>query len=567
MEPSVVAQRSAVENNVNALRAQGIHPLLARLWSARGVQQSPPSQWADMLAPKRLAQVEPAATILADAIGAQQKLLVVADYDCDGATACALAVRLLRQFGAQVDFLVPNRFATGYGLTPAVVELACQHPAGKPDIIITVDNGIASNAGVAAANAVGIKVIITDHHLPGEQLPQALAIVNPNQAQCQFPSKHLAGVGVVFYLMLALRTVLRARGQLPDTGGPQIQAVADLLALGTVADVVRLDANNRLLVTQGLKRIRAGKMQPGIAALFEIAKRDYRQATVEDLGFALGPRINAAGRMADMSLGIHCLLADEPDEARQLAQALDAINQQRRTLESDMQSQALALMPSRQDSNKFSICVWQEDWHQGVVGLLAARLKDAYWLPSIAFAPTEDGILRGSGRSIPNVHLRDVIDLVSKRLPGAILQFGGHAMAAGLSLQAKAFDDFANHFDAAVKTLAGDADFARKISTDGSLELEYFDTATADMLAQQVWGAGFPAPVFYDEFTVLHQQVLKDKHLKLFLQRADLRLDAIWFNQNASLPRQIKAAYRINNNTWGARSKLQLLIEHAHPVA
>ncbi|WP_368655341.1 single-stranded-DNA-specific exonuclease RecJ [Castellaniella ginsengisoli] len=567
VQPLILA-RTADPERTRALAAAGVHPLLARLWAARGLECPAPTEWAALIPPDRLSRVDQAGALLADAIQAGKRLLIVADYDCDGATACAVAVRALRAMGAQVDFLVPNRFETGYGLSPAVVELACRHPAGKPDLLITVDNGIASLEGVAAARAAGIEVIVTDHHLPGPALPEALAIVNPNQAGCGFPSKHLAGVGVIFYVMLALRAALRSRGALPPKGGPKLETCADLVALGTVADVVRLDANNRLLVGQGLRRIRQGRMQAGLAALFEVAGRDPARAGTNDLGFALGPRINAAGRMADMSLGIHCLLEDDPDRALELARALDEINRERRARETVMRDEALTHLDTHaQAARAASVCVWQPGWHPGVIGLVASRLKETYWRPALAFAPDDGDTLRGSGRSIPGIHLRDALDLVSKRLPGAILQFGGHAMAAGLTLKTAAFDDFSRQFDAAVRTLGGRESFEPRLDTDGSLETDYLTVETANLLAGQIWGAGFPPPLFQDRFRVLHQRPLKDKHLKLFLERDGLRLDAIWFNHADPLPETIEAVYRLDCNTWGGRSSVQLLIEDARDAA
>ncbi len=563
MVQPLIRPRAASRQRAQALAEAGVHPLLARLWAARGLAQPAATDWSALIPPVQLTHVRDTARLLADAIAAHRKLLIVADYDCDGATACAVAIRGLRAMGAQADFLVPNRFETGYGLSPAVVELACRHPAGKPDLLITVDNGIASIDGVAAARAAGIQVIVTDHHLPGDRLPDALAIVNPNQAGCGFPSKHLAGVGVIFYVLLALRAELRERGTLPAQGGPRLDAYTDLVALGTIADVVRLDANNRLLVTQGLQRIRQGRMQPGIEALFEVAGRDPGQAGTDDLGFALGPRINAAGRMADMSLGIHCLLEDNPVRARELAQALDAINRERRTRETEMRDEALAHLDATAQALAASVCVWQPGWHPGVIGLVASRLKETYWRPALAFAPDDADTLRGSGRSIPEVHLRDALDLVSKRLPGAILQFGGHAMAAGLTLRKHAFDDFSRQFDAAVRTLSGRDAFEPCLETDGSLEATYMTADTAALLAHQVWGSGFAPPLFQDRFRIVHQRLLKDRHLKLFLERDGLRLDAIWFNHAEPLPGEIEAVYRLERNTWGGQTMVQLLIEHA----
>lgn len=553
--------------NRQRLEAAGIHPLLARLWAARGLDDPAQAQprWAAMIPPPHLTHAGRAAVLLADAIAAGRRMLVVADYDCDGATACAVALRALRRMGATVDFLVPDRFETGYGLSPAVVELAAVHPAGKPDLLITVDNGIASIDGVEAARQAGMDVIITDHHLPGDELPQALAIVNPNQPDCGFPSKHLAGVGVIFYLMVALRAELRQRGAFTDKG-PRLEELADLVALGTVADVVRLDANNRLLVTQGLQRMRTGHMQAGVRALFEVSGREPRSATAFDLGFALGPRINAAGRLADMSLGVHCLLTDDPDEARALARQLDAINQERRDIELTMREEALNALTHEAPARDASVCVYHPDWHQGVVGLVASRLKETYWRPALAFARCEDGTLRGSGRSVPDVHLRDVLDLVSKRHPGMILKFGGHAMAAGLTLVESAYPRFVDGFDAAVQELSGTGRFEPIIETDGSLEPDFATIEVAGLLQEQVWGAGFPAPVFRDTFTVLHQRLLKGKHLKLFLQRGAQRFDAIWFNHADTLPERAELAYRLDRNEWQGRVSVQLVVEHGLPA-
>jgi single-stranded-DNA-specific exonuclease len=548
-----------------ALEASGIHPLLARLWAARGVRHPDETllAWSSLIPPLGLTHAQRAAGVLADAIAAGKRMLVVADYDCDGATACAVALRGLRAMGAVVDFLVPNRFETGYGLSPAVVELAVRHHAGKPDMIVTVDNGIASVDGVAAANAAGIGVVVTDHHLPGAILPDALAIVNPNQPGCGFPSKNLAGVGVIFYMMLALRAELRRRGVYAPDGGPALNALADLVALGTVADVVRLDANNRLLVTQGLARMRAGKMQAGVRALFAVASREPRTANSFDLGFALGPRINAAGRLADMSLGIACLTTDDEGEALEMARALDAMNRERRSIETEMREQALAAMEADQTPPGATVCVFDAGWHQGVVGLVASRLKEKYWRPTLAFAPAGDGEIRGSGRSIPDVHLRDALDLVSKRNPALIKKFGGHAMAAGLSIDQADFAAFVPAFEAAVRELTGKIQFEPLIETDGSLESGYANAEVAGMLQQQVWGSGFAAPLFIDSFTVRHQKLVGAKHLKLSLERGHQRFDAIWFSRTDSLPERIEAAYRLEQNVWNGAVTVQLVIEHA----
>ncbi|KCB32981.1 single-stranded-DNA-specific exonuclease RecJ [Bordetella hinzii 1277] len=569
MERLVVTPRLTVRNAdlsaCQALQNAGIHPLLARLWAARGVTEPGQTQmgWPALLPPGTLTHSAHAAAVLADAIQAGKRLLIVADYDCDGATACAVGLRALWAMGANVDFLVPNRFETGYGLSPAVVDLAVAHRAGKPDLIITVDNGIASVEGVAAANAAGIGVVITDHHLPGDTLPDALAIVNPNQPGCGFPSKNLAGVGVIFYMMLALRAELRRRGVYPPDGGPRLDALSDLVALGTVADVVKLDANNRLLVTQGLQRMRAGRMQAGLRALFAVAGREPRSANGFDLGFALGPRINAAGRLADMSLGIACLTTDDEDQALAMARELDNINRERRGIEAEMREQAMAAMQAPEAVAGATVCVFDPSWHQGVVGLVASRLKEKFWRPTLAFAPAGDDEIRGSGRSIPDVHLRDALDLVSKRHPGLIRKFGGHAMAAGLTLGRDGFAAFAPAFDAAVRELTGRDRFEPLIETDGSLETGYANAEVAGLLQQQVWGAGFSAPLFLDEFTVRNQRLVGEKHLKLSLERGQQRFDAIWFGHDQSLPERIQAAYRLEQNVWNGLVSVQLVIEYA----
>lgn len=546
------------------LESAGIHPLLARLWAARGVTDPAEANinWSRLIPPYLMTGIDKAANRLADAIENQERILIIADYDCDGATACAVGIRALRAMNAVVDFLVPNRFETGYGLSPAVVELALNHTAGKPDILLTVDNGIASVDGVEAANAFGMEVIVTDHHLPGDVTPNAVAIVNPNQNGCNFPSKNLAGVGVIFYVMMALRAELRKRQIYPDNGGPRLDHLSDLVALGTISDVVPLDVNNRLLVNQGLKRIRSGQMHVGLRALFAVAARDPVRASSFDMGFALGPRINAAGRMADMSVGINLLTTDDESVALQLARELDQTNQHRRNVETTMREEALVSIEA-EPQYQASICVYQPDWHQGVVGLVASRVKETYWRPTLAFARGDDGELRGSGRSIPDVHLRDALDLVSKRHPGIILKFGGHAMAAGLSLKESAYDIFVPAFDQAVTELTGKTSFSQTIETDGSLETGYANTEIAALLESQIWGAGFPAPIFRDEFQVLHQRILKEKHLKLILQRGHQRFDAIWFNHNEQLPEFIEAAYRLDLNVWNGNASAQLIIEHA----
>lgn len=569
-EPELIV-RPVPQDAVQRLTTHGVHPLLARLMAARGVCDSAEldTDWQGLIMPNQLSHIEQASEALADAIESHQKLLIVADYDCDGATACAVGLRGLRAMGARVDYLVPNRFETGYGLSPEVVELATKHHAGKPDLIVTVDNGIASVDGVIAAKEHGIDVIVTDHHLPGERLPPALAIVNPNQPGCGFPSKNLAGVGVMFYVLLALRATLRARGYFEGKPEPRLDALVDLVALGTIADVVKLDANNRLLVTRGIQRIRAGQMQPGLRALFAVCGRDPAQASAFDFGFTIGPRINAAGRLTDMSLGIECLSTDDEQHALELARELDRINQERRQIEVTMREQAMASMDSldsddNTQTNQAAICVYQPDWHQGVVGLVASRLKEKFWRPVVALAPAGDGTWRGSGRSIPDVHLRDVFDLVSKRNPGLVLKFGGHAMAAGLTLPENGLERFAQGFAEAVIEMTGKTEFSARIETDGSLESGWANVQTATMLQEQVWGAGFPAPLFLDEFEVQNQRLVGGKHMKLLLLRERQRFDAIWFNRDEPLPERIVAVYRPTPNVWQSNITLQLVIETAH---
>lgn len=565
MVTPILKNRPAQEAASNALKQAGVHDLMARLLASRGVTdatQIDPA-WRNMIPPNMLTQAREAAGLLADAIARRDRMLIIADYDCDGATACAVGLRALRSMGAVVDFLVPNRFETGYGLSPAVVKLAEQHPSGKPDLLITVDNGIASIDGVEAAHMAGMKVLVTDHHLPGDELPDALAIVNPNQPGCEFPSKNLAGVGVIFYLMLALRAELRQRGVYEANAGPRLNELADLVALGTVADVVSLDANNRLIVTQGLERMRKGQMQAGLRALFQVAGRDPRQASAFDLGFALGPRINAAGRLADMALGIRCLITDDEDEAANLARELEDMNQDRRSIEQSMREEALRAAELAEPDTSATVCVFHPEWHQGIVGLVASRLKEKYWRPTLAFAQGDEGEIKGSGRSIPDVHLRDALDLVSKRYPGLILKFGGHAMAAGLTIEEDNYDVFVQAFEEAVQELTGRYQFDPIIETDGSLEPEHINITVAGLLQKQVWGAGFPAPVFRDNFFVRQQRLLKNKHLKLSLERNGEYFDAIWFNRDTLLPENIEAAYRLDQNEWNGNVSVQFIIEYA----
>jgi len=551
---------------------QGLHPVLAQLYAARGVQDKSEveGEFSGLIAPGRLLHAQRAATLLADAIESKQRLLIVADYDCDGATACAVGVRALAAFGADVSYLVPNRFEYGYGLTPEIVELAARE-ARRPDLLITVDNGIASNEGVARANQLGIATLITDHHLPGEALPQASCIVNPNQPGCDFPSKAIAGVGVMFYVMLALRAELRRRGRFKDQAEFNLATLLDLVALGTVADVVRLDHNNRILVAQGLKRIRGGKMQAGIAALLRVAGREARRAACFDLGFAVGPRLNAAGRLANMALGIECLITDDQARALNIAQELDRLNRERREIEATMQDQALAMLeslgadlgagPGTGTDEVYSLTLFDPSWHQGVVGILAARIKDRRHRPVIAFAAGNAGELKGSGRSIAGLHLRDALDLVAKRAPGLILRFGGHAAAAGLTIRSEGLAQFTDLFESTVRGLLAASDLARSTVTDGALESAYMNLDTIRMLEREVWGQGFPQPLFCDRFAVASQRVVADKHLKLRLQKDGKSFDAIRFNSLAPAGATIRAAYRLAVNEYNGVQSVQLIVE------
>nr|WP_198980011.1 single-stranded-DNA-specific exonuclease RecJ [Herbaspirillum sp. ASV7] len=558
-----VTTRPYSPQQADQLIAEGVHPVLARVYAARGLSSARElaSELNALFAPSGLLHIEAAAVYLADAIAAGKKLVIVADYDCDGATACAVGLRGLRLLGAQVDYIVPNRFEYGYGLTPEIVELTVREK--NPDIIVTVDNGIASIDGVAEAKRRGIDVVVTDHHLPGDTLPEARVIVNPNQPQCGFPSKNLAGVGVMFYVLLAVRAEMRKRGLFDAQTQPRLDALLDLVALGTVADVVKLDANNRILVAQGLKRMRSGKMHPGIAALFRAAGREARRATPFDLGFAVGPRLNAAGRLADMALGIECLTTDDEGRAWAIAQQLDAINRERRDIEAGMQDTAMLLLDDFNPADRRTIAVFDPSWHQGVIGIVASRLKDKFYRPTITFAPGDEGFIKGSGRSIAGFHLRDALDLVSKHAPSVMTKFGGHAMAAGLTIHAEAFDAFSDAFEAVGRDWLTQNQLERVIETDGVLEEDYYSVPFITLMDQQVWGQGFAPPVFCDHFRVLNQRILKEKHLKLQLEKNGRKFDAIWFGHTDSLPDHARVAFRLDANEYNGKTTVQLMVEHA----
>lgn len=561
-----IVQRSYDAASAETLAASGLPAPLARVLAARGIHLPAQleSSLSGLIPPEKLTHNVRMAQLLADAIEQGKKLLIVGDYDADGATATAVGVRGLRSMGATVDFLVPNRFEYGYGLTPEIVALAATQ---QPDIILTVDNGIASVDGVSAANDLGIAVLVTDHHLPGDETPEAACILNPNQRGCDFPSKHLAGVGVMFYALLALRAELRQRGAFASKPEPNLTELLDLVALGTVADLVKLDENNRILVEQGLRRIRAGKGCPAIPALMRLAGRDPGRVGAQDLGFSVGPRLNAAGRLDDMSLGIDCLLADDAESAQRMAQQLHELNLERRNIEADMHDAALASLEQIEVADRYSLSLYDQNWHQGVIGILASRIKERYYRPVIAFADAGDGLLKGSGRSISGLHLRDALDLVSKRKPQLLVKFGGHAMAAGLSIREADFEVFVATFEAVVRELLSPADLESVIETDGELDSRDIGWDTACAIERQVWGQGFPLPLFNDRFRVLDQRIVGERHLKLVLEKQGRRFDAIFFQQQEYLPAEVQAVYQLQTNQYNGVQAVQLSLRHWQPVS
>ena len=572
MSLSTITLRDVPPRAAWALEQAGVPPLLARLFAGRGVRSHDELDdgLARLLSPAELLGAQAAARLLADTIAAHRRICVVADYDCDGATACAVALRGLALLGAAPDtlaYVVPDRAVHGYGLTPAIVDLALQK---RPALLLTVDNGIASLAGVAHARANGLAVLVTDHHLPalvGDAvvLPQADVIVNPNQPGCTFASKNLAGVGVMFYVLLALRGELRERGTFTPQNQPRLDSLLDLVALGTVADVVRLDANNRRLVAQGLRRIRVGKMQPGIAALFGAAARDAASASGFDLGFALGPRINAAGRLSDMTLGIECLTTDDSTRAGELAQMLDTINRERREVEAGMREQAEAMLDLLMPEGDAppALALFDPEFHEGVVGIVASRMKDRLHRPAFVFALGQDGLLKGSGRSIAGFHLRDALDLISKRHPELLKKFGGHSMAAGCTLAEEDFDTF----DAALQQVAREwldsTTLARRLLSDGPLGIEYFNPETVRALDAQVWGQAFEPPLFSDLVEVVSQRLVGERHLKLTVKHSGMLREAIWFGRSEPVPERVTLAYRLSVDEYNGRQRVQMVVEAA----
>jgi len=560
--------RDMPPRSIWALEQAGVHPLLARLYAARGIQDAATldASLAQLLPPTGLKGIEAAAVLLADAMAANKKLCIVADYDCDGATACAVALRGLRLLGAKhVSYIVPDRVVDGYGLTPPIAERV---KASGADVLITVDNGIASVEGVATARKLGLQVLVTDHHLPAAVLPEADAIVNPNQHGCTFESKSLAGVGVMFYVLLVLRAELRKRGVFTAEQQPKLDTLLPLVALGTVADVVKLDANNRRLVAQGLARVRKGQMPAGMTALFAAAGRTSEKCTSQDFGFALGPRINAAGRLSDMTLGIECLTTDDVGRATELATQLDRINRERREIEGDMREQALELAQEMFDPEEeppSALCVFDPDFHEGVVGIVAAKLKDLHHRPTFVFAPSQAAgkghELKGSGRSIPGFHLRDALDLVAKRHPGVLLRFGGHAMAAGCTLEEDNLATFEEALQHVAQEWLDEATLQRRLETDGPLLPEYRHPELADTLAREVWGQGFAPPTFSEEVEVLGQRLVGEKHLALKLRHHGQPVDGIWFGRVDPLPAKAHLAFRLEADEWQGNKRVRFVVE------
>ena len=542
-----------------ALIEIGFHPKLAILYSARGIK-SPKNisyELENLIPPKSLLSANSAAKFLAEHIDKKNKIIIIGDYDADGATASACGVLGLKKFGADVSFIVPNRFKFGYGLTPEIVELAAEQ---KPDLIITVDNGIASIEGVSNAREKGIDVLITDHHLPADILPDANFIINPNQPDCTFPSKNLCGVGVIFYLLLSLRAFYRNEGKFSNTSEPKLSDLLELVCLGTVADLVTLDFNNRILVSSGIKKMRSGMGNYGIRAIAKLSKKNIYEMKTSDLSFSIAPKLNAAGRLADMSLGIKCLISETLDEALLYAKQLISLNDQRRSIETGMLETALSSINITTNIN-YSITLFNSNWHQGVIGIIASRLKEKYYRPTIIFAKDDNGLLKGSGRSISSFHLRDALDLVSKEYPEIIVTFGGHAMAAGLTIKEEDFNNFSKAFEQIAKRLLSEDDLNLTVDVDSSILDDDLDYKTVNLINKEIWGQGFPPPLFLDEFNIISQRIVAEKHTKLYLSKDEINYDAIFFNNVQIQPDRIRAIYSIEVNDFNGAISNQIIIK------
>lgn len=564
---SKIRRRAIDEKNRSSLVSAGVEPVLAGLYASRGIVGTDDLDLslAGLHSAGALLNADRAAVMLADAIKADKHVVISCDFDVDGCSAGAVSYRALRAMGLKrLDFAMPHRITHGYGLSPQLVRDIAEK--FSPDMILTVDCGVSSFEGVEEARRLGIDVLVTDHHLPGDTLPAAACIVNPNQPDCPFPSKNLAGVGVAFYVMLVLRAELRARGAFAGRQEPNLGNLLDLVALATIADVVKLDRNNRILVQQGLQRIRAGRACPGINALMRVAGKDPVRASVFDMGFIVGPRLNAAGRMDDMTVGMQCLLTDDAATADRLATQLDAINKERREVESTMKESALASLEGIDVGDRFSLVLFDPSWHQGVIGIVASRLKDQFNRPAIVFAPGDEGKIKGSGRGIPGLHLRDALDLVDKRHPGMLLAFGGHAAAAGMTCVADRLDEFKDAFEAVVRELLDEAALQQVIETDGDIGNRNISVDLVRKLDDSVWGQGFPAPLFDGVFTVTDQRILKDAHLKLKLDKDGVAFEAIWFYRKETIAPMSRLVYSLGINEWQGKTSVQLLVRHAETV-
>lgn len=568
---SKISRRTIPAAALAELTSAGIDPILAKLYASRGMTDKKELDLSigGMIPPSKLKGAVEAAKILADAIENNLKIVISCDFDVDGCSAGSIGIRALKMMGAkQVDFAMPQRQIHGYGLSPLLVRDI--HAKFKPDLILTVDCGISSFEGVDEATRLGVRVLITDHHLVGRDaaLPKAVCIVNPNQPECEFPSKHLAGAGVIFYVMLALRAELRSRNHFVKNGikYPNLATILDLVALATVADVVKLDHNNRILVQQGIARIRNAQACDGINALFLVASKQVSLASTSDIGFIIGPRLNAAGRLEDMTLGVQCLTTDDAAIAANIATRLSEINVERRKVEAEMKSTADVALENINVSDGFSLVMFNPSWHQGVIGILASRLKDQHGRPTIVFAKGDDGKIKGSGRSIPGLHLRDAIDLVSQRNPGLIPAFGGHAMAAGLTCYEARFAEFVSEFERVVRELISEADLLQMIETDGDLHGDEISVSLAKQLDVEIWGQGFPTPLFDGEFEISNQKILKDKHLKISMMKDGKSFDGIWFFHNEPIPPRARLVYSLNINEYNGDTKVQMLIRHAENI-